>query len=82
MSSKSLKIPYIPSPCEGVCKIDIIDGLCKGCLRTIDEIELWSSMSNEDRLLVVGKLRERRISKGRIGRPERRRMRRRIKKGT
>jgi len=33
------------SPCIGVCSIS--DEYCIGCLRTIEEIESWSVLSNE-----------------------------------
>ncbi len=32
----------LPSPCTGICQMDTSTGLCKGCLRTIDEIIDWS----------------------------------------
>lgn len=30
-----------PSPCTGVCAIDPASALCRGCARTLDEIEDW-----------------------------------------
>lgn len=33
----------VPSPCIGVCVMDLHSKLCTGCLRTLDEIALWSS---------------------------------------
>ena len=32
----------VPSPCINVCRMKD-DGLCEGCLRTIDEIACWGS---------------------------------------
>lgn len=40
------------SPCIGVCALGA-DGLCRGCLRTVDEIAAWSRMSDAERLHVM-----------------------------
>ena len=32
----------VPSPCIGLCRIDAIDGFCRGCARTGDEIGSWA----------------------------------------
>jgi predicted Fe-S protein YdhL (DUF1289 family) len=42
----------VPSPCISVCRIDPANGLCEGCLRTLDEIARWGSMNDEERLSV------------------------------
>lgn len=47
-----------PSPCISVCKIDG-DGLCKGCLRTIDEIRHSDEI---EKLAVWQKIAERLLS--------------------
>ena len=39
------------SPCIKVCKIE--KGLCIGCLRTIEEIENWTSMTDKDKYWVL-----------------------------
>lgn len=39
----------IPSPCTKVCTMDPSSGFCLGCGRTIQEIGLWSSFSEEER---------------------------------
>jgi hypothetical protein len=36
----------VPSPCIDVCQMDAHTGLCKGCLRTIDEIVGWGNASD------------------------------------
>ena len=36
----------VPSPCISVCKMDARSGWCEGCLRTLDEIAAWSTMSD------------------------------------
>jgi predicted Fe-S protein YdhL (DUF1289 family) len=37
----------VPSPCISVCRIDGASGLCVGCLRTLDEIAVWSALDDE-----------------------------------
>ncbi|WP_434025947.1 CoA pyrophosphatase [[Pseudomonas] boreopolis] len=38
----------IPTPCIGICALDPA-GRCRGCLRSIDEIVRWKSMSDAER---------------------------------
>lgn len=47
------------SPCIGVCSLGP-NGLCEGCLRTVDEIAAWSRMSDGERLHVMDTLLPRR----------------------
>ncbi len=54
----------IPSPCVGICTLNSATDLCAGCMRTREEIAKWSSFTNEDRFVVVQKLRERRRAAG------------------
>ena len=42
----------VTSPCISVCKMSDARGLCIGCMRTIDEIAAWSTMSDAARLAV------------------------------
>ena len=35
----------IPSPCTSVCRMDERRGWCEGCMRTLDEIAAWSTLS-------------------------------------
>ncbi|CAM2147831.1 DUF1289 domain-containing protein [Paraburkholderia tropica] len=35
-----------PSPCISVCRMHEPSGLCEGCLRTLDEIALWSTFDD------------------------------------
>lgn len=51
--------PAPPSPCINVCVLDA-DGLCRGCLRTLDEIARWMSMTPSEQRLVIEALDERR----------------------
>jgi len=36
----------VPSPCVSVCRMDAQRAFCEGCLRSIDEIRLWSTASD------------------------------------
>ena len=38
----------VQTPCIGVCTLDD-DGLCDGCLRTVDEITRWTAMDDAQR---------------------------------
>ncbi len=42
----------LPSPCINICKMNAENGLCDGCLRTIDEIVGWGSASEARKLVV------------------------------
>ena len=54
------------SPCIGVCEIDTIKNLCIGCLRTIDEIAMWSQMDDKRALEIIEELKGRSLSKKNI----------------
>ena len=47
----------VPSPCISVCVMQ--EGLCKGCLRTIDEIAHWGKGGDAYRRDVWARIRER-----------------------
>ncbi|KJZ20389.1 DUF1289 domain-containing protein [Loktanella sp. S4079] len=63
----------IESPCVKICVIHPQSRLCTGCLRTIDEIGAWSSLSAEARRDIIAQLpgRQSQISKRRGGRAAR-----------
>jgi predicted Fe-S protein YdhL (DUF1289 family) len=46
----------IESPCVKICTLDARSGLCLGCGRTISEIAQWTTMSGEERKLVMAEL--------------------------
>jgi hypothetical protein len=50
----------VPSPCTRVCVIDPVSKLCRGCLRTIDEITDWGGKSPAEKRCVLAALEERR----------------------
>ena len=58
LSDPELQTP-VPSPCINVCEMDQQSGLCRGCLRTIDEIVAWGSASDEAKRAVWAEIRRR-----------------------
>ena len=54
----------VPSPCVSVCRIDPASGLCVGCLRTLDEIAAWGSLTDGAKRAIWNDI-ERRRSAGR-----------------
>ena len=66
----------IPSPCIGVCRLDLGRQLCEGCMRTTQEIACWPYADTAERLAILQLLRERRRAVGRTSvadsRPRRR----------
>ncbi len=48
------------SPCIKVCDIDPVTRLCTGCARTLDEIALWSRLSDAQRKHIMALLPARR----------------------
>ena len=42
----------VPSPCVSVCRMDAQRTFCEGCLRSIDEIRLWSAASDLEKKAV------------------------------
>ena len=48
------------SPCINVCTLDTVNGLCQGCYRSLDEISVWSRVSNDERLNILDAVARRR----------------------
>lgn len=44
----------LASPCVNICKVE--DEVCIGCGRTLEEIENWTSMTNEERKYINERL--------------------------
>lgn len=42
------------SPCIGECSAR--NGICSGCGRTIDEIVMWQSLSEEDKREIIERI--------------------------
>ena len=49
----------VPSPCINLCQMAPDTGLCKGCLRTIDEIVAWGSAGDDYKRAVWTEIRRR-----------------------
>ena len=45
------------SPCIGVCELDLESDLCVGCLRTSQEIAIWSQIDNKKQCKLWKKLK-------------------------
>ena len=43
----------IQSPCIGVCSVDVLTQLCQGCFRTMDEIQAWWDLDNNQKQAVI-----------------------------
>ena len=58
------------SPCIKICAIHPKEKICVGCLRTLDEITRWGSMSAQERQALMKELSARapRLKKRRGGR--------------
>ena len=54
----------LASPCTSVCEIEARTGLCRGCLRTLDEIAAWSVLDDEARRAIMAELPARRARFG------------------
>ena len=67
----------LPSPCVSICQMDPQDGVCLGCYRTRAEIAAWRSMDQDDQLVLLDILRDRRAkATGVARRPSRRKVKR------
>jgi predicted Fe-S protein YdhL (DUF1289 family) len=51
--------PEMPSPCRKICVYDSFRNLCAGCGRTLEEIENWLDMSEEEQRAIMAALPER-----------------------
>lgn len=49
------------SPCINICVMHPREGLCTGCLRSMDEIIAWGGMSDDQRRAVMADLPARRL---------------------
>lgn len=52
----------IASPCVKICLIHPEAGLCAGCLRTRDEIAMWSRYTDAERAEIMEALPDRRAT--------------------
>jgi uncharacterized protein len=52
------------SPCLGICLMDPATRMCRGCLRTVDEIRVWYTASATEKQAIIARLEARRRDKG------------------
>ena len=57
----------VASPCIGVCTVDRARSLCIGCLRTLQEIGAWRTMTLDEKRATVALCEERAKSLTRLG---------------
>ncbi|MBL8491036.1 MAG: DUF1289 domain-containing protein [Rhodocyclaceae bacterium] len=51
----------VESPCTKTrCRLDFETGICQGCFRTADEILAWPSATDEERLMILAAIAQRR----------------------
>lgn len=60
MSTGNQSAPALSSPCTGVCQVDLKTRLCTGCLRSIEEITVWSKLPEAERQSIMAALPHRR----------------------
>jgi hypothetical protein len=46
----------IVTPCEKICIVDPASGLCRGCGRSVAEIEHWTAYSDKERERIMSEL--------------------------
>ena len=61
-------VEEVASPCISVCEMDYATGLCRGCLRTLDEIAAWSVLDAAAKRAVLAALPSRRLDQDRRAR--------------
>ena len=54
--------PSPVSPCLGICLMDPATRICRGCLRTIDEIRGWYEATAADKRAILDRLEVRRAA--------------------
>lgn len=52
----------VPSPCTKACRLDPSTGLCRGCLRTIEEIVRWGGADDAERKRILAAIAARRTT--------------------
>jgi predicted Fe-S protein YdhL (DUF1289 family) len=56
--------PSPVSPCLGICLMDPRTRMCRGCLRTVEEIAAWYSASAPEKRAILARLEARRRDAG------------------
>jgi predicted Fe-S protein YdhL (DUF1289 family) len=60
----SLPPEHVPSPCVQICILDPASGLCRGCLRTVQEIADWVEMTADEKRATLVRVEQRRVGAG------------------
>jgi predicted Fe-S protein YdhL (DUF1289 family) len=58
------KAQDLPSPCISVCRMEVTTGVCKGCLRTLEEIAAWSTLDDAGKRTVWARIEARATAQG------------------
>ena len=56
--------PSPVSPCLGICLMDPRTRMCRGCLRTVEEIAAWYNASATEKRAILARLEARRREAG------------------
>jgi predicted Fe-S protein YdhL (DUF1289 family) len=56
--------PSPVSPCLGICLMDPRTRMCRGCLRTVEEIAAWYNASAAEKRAILARLEARRREAG------------------
>ena len=51
----------VASPCNSICRMHEATGWCEGCLRTLDEITVWSRLDDDGKRAVWALIDARRL---------------------
>jgi uncharacterized protein len=46
----------VKTPCNSVCALHPVSGLCMGCGRTVEEIAGWIGFDGDERAAIMGRL--------------------------
>ena len=60
MSQSGEAEPNPLSPCLGICLMDPATRMCRGCLRTVEEIRTWYEASAAEKWAILARLEARR----------------------
>lgn len=50
----------VDTPCIGICSTSLGDEVCIGCGRTFDEVRLWNTLSDPEKIAINTRLRNQR----------------------
>ena len=64
MTDREARVPFPVSPCVGICLLEPATRLCRGCLRTVDEIRRWYDAGIDEKYALLAVLAARRAAPG------------------